>query len=83
MKDLVANQMVKYLEEGILEEELVQIFERFYVADKARTKDKAGSGLGLSIAKWIVEIHEGEIKASSTPFVETEFKAVFPMERRI
>lgn len=69
--------------EGILEKELVQIFERFYVADKARTKDKAGSGLGLSIAKWIVEIHEGAIKASSTPFKETEIKAIFPRKKNL
>ncbi len=64
--------------EGIHVEDLEKVFERFYVADKARTKDKAGSGLGLSIAKWIVAMHGGEIKATSIPYKETEIKAVFP-----
>ncbi len=66
--------------EGIQPEELEKIFERFYVADKARTKDKAGSGLGLSIAKWIVSMHGGEIQATSIPYQETIIKAVFPLE---
>ncbi len=65
--------------EGIGQEELEKIFERFYVADKARTKDKAGSGLGLSIAKWIVAMHGGEIQAASIPYQHTEIKAVFPL----
>lgn len=64
--------------EGIAEEDLNQIFERFYVADKARTKNKAGSGLGLSIAKWIVETHGGTLKASSTVGEGTVMTATFP-----
>lgn len=66
--------------EGIAEEDLHQIFERFYVADKARTKDKAGSGLGLSIAKWIVEIHGGTLEAKSRPGEGTTMTATFPKE---
>lgn len=68
--------------EGIQPEELERVFERFYVADKARTKDKAGSGLGLSIAKWIVGMHEGEIKARSIPLQETQITAVFPLKEK-
>ena len=68
--------------EGIGQEELEKIFERFYVADKARTKDKAGSGLGLSIAKWIVAMHGGEIQAASIPYQHTEIKAVFPLREQ-
>lgn len=64
--------------EGIAEEDLNQIFERFYVADKARTKNKAGSGLGLSIAKWIVETHGGTLEASSRLGEGTTMTATFP-----
>jgi len=65
--------------EGIPKEDIHKIFERFYVADKARTKDKAGSGLGLSIAKWIVETHLGEIKVESSLGKGTKMIVTFPL----
>ena len=47
---------------GIAKEDLPHIFERFY-----KSNDSHGMGLGLSIAKYIVEAHGGEIKANSEP----------------
>ncbi len=50
---------------GINPEDYGRIFERFYRVDQARTRYAGGHGLGLSIAKWIVENHKGTIQVSS------------------
>jgi Signal transduction histidine kinase len=50
---------------GIPENEIENIFHRFYTVDKSRAKEKVGTGLGLAIAKWIVDIHHGTIKVES------------------
>ncbi|MEH6991457.1 ATP-binding protein [Neobacillus drentensis] len=63
---------------GIKEENSKQIFERFYREDKARTRESGGVGLGLSIAQWIVEQHNGTIKAIPNQSKGTTFKVKLP-----
>jgi len=46
---------------GIAPEDAKHLFERFYKADKSRTSKGSGAGLGLSIAKHLVELHEGSL----------------------
>ncbi len=50
---------------GIPKDEINNIFERFYIVDKSRSKESAGSGIGLSIAKRIVDMHKGTIDVES------------------
>ena len=65
---------------GIKEEDLPRIWQRFYRADRSR--DRAGSGLGLSIVKWIVELHDGNIAVSSTYGRGTETTVKRPLKQQ-
>ncbi len=62
----------------IPQEEIPRVFDRFYRADKARSSDAGGSGLGLSIAQKIIERHRGTIAASSSPVRGTTFTVTLP-----
>jgi two-component system sensor histidine kinase ArlS len=66
---------------GIPNNELSQIFDRFYMVDKARSKEKGGSGLGLSIVKWIVEAHQGTINIESTQHKGTSIFIHVPVNK--
>jgi two-component system phosphate regulon sensor histidine kinase PhoR len=52
---------------GISEEALPHLFERFYKEDKARNRSVSGSGLGLSIVKKIMDMHNGDVMAANSP----------------
>lgn len=64
---------------GIDIEHQDRIFERFYRADKSRSKETGGTGLGLSIVKHIVELYDGEIELKSEILKGTEISIIFPL----
>ncbi|MBD2846799.1 HAMP domain-containing protein [Paenibacillus sp. IB182496] len=66
--------------QGVPREDLPYIFERFYKADKARTRASGGTGLGLAIVRNIIEAHRGEIGVASTPGEGTTFTLLLPVE---
>src|SRR5699024_6229922 len=66
---------------GIPEEDIPFVFDRFYKADKSRTRNKSkkGTGLGLAIAKNIIEAHNGTISVKSKLHQETTFSFTIPL----
>lgn len=69
--------------QGIDPERLPHIFDRFYRADSSRTThSQKGYGLGLSLAKKIVELHRGELSASSAPDHITTFTVLLPVYQK-
>ena len=66
--------------EGIPKEDIPHIFDRFYRVDKSRTRATGGKGIGLAVAKEIVELHNGSIEVKSELEVGTEFIIELPFE---
>ena len=68
---------------GISPEDLPHIFERFYRADRARSRNRGGSGLGLAIVQSIVQEHQGSIEVESTLGKGSTFTVRLPVASSI
>jgi heavy metal sensor kinase len=66
---------------GIPREEQEKIFKRFYRADKSRSRETGGVGLGLSIAEWIVHAHHGRIEVDSELNKGSTFTVYLPVQK--
>ena len=67
---------------GMEEENIPKIFDRFFQVDKSRTEE-AGAGLGLAIANWIIDKHQGKVKVQSKVGVGTCFEIIFPKNQKL
>ncbi|GAB6153577.1 hypothetical protein JCM17380_23270 [Desulfosporosinus burensis] len=68
---------------GISEDDLPLIFERFYRADKSRTRETGGTGIGLALVREITDLHQGTITVQSKVGHETEFIVKLPKEIKV
>ena len=68
--------------EGINEEHLPRLFERFYRVDKTRNRNQGGSGLGLAIVKHIIEAHHEKIFVESEARVGSEFSFSLTLDQK-
>ncbi|MBQ4094697.1 MAG: sensor histidine kinase, partial [Oscillospiraceae bacterium] len=65
---------------GISKKDAPSLFNRFFRADKGRQQNAKGSGLGLSIAKWIVQQHGGKLDVTSVENVGTRIRITLPKQ---
>ncbi len=67
--------------EGIAEEHIPRLTERFFRVDRGRARTDGGVGLGLAIVKHVLGRHEARLEISSEPGTGSEFRCVFPAKR--
>lgn len=82
VENLIKNKVIVRVTdngEGIAQEHLPRLFERFYRVDKSGSRKEGGSGLGLSIVKHIIEAHGEKIYVESEEGVGSEFS--FTLEK--
>ena len=76
-----ARLIVSDTGEGIAEDDIPRITERFFRVDRGRARDDGGVGLGLAIVKHILSRHDARLEISSKPGEGSEFCCVFPASR--
>ncbi|RKY98284.1 MAG: hypothetical protein DRQ13_03710, partial [Ignavibacteriae bacterium] len=64
---------------GISEEEIPRLFDRFYQVDSSQTREQKGTGIGLSLTKELVELHQGSLKVESKQGKWTEITVTLPL----
>lgn len=64
---------------GIAQEDLPHVFDRFWRADRVRSRGAGGAGLGLAIARWIVDRHQGSIEVESQSGQGSKFTVKIPL----
>lgn len=79
--DGVAVASIRDTGTGIAPEDIGHVFDRFYRADRARSRESGGTGLGLAIGRWIAEAHRGEIRVESEPAKGSTFHVRIPLSR--
>ncbi len=79
-EDKTAHICIKNTGEGLANDELPRIFDRFYKTDTSRSQDKTGLGLGLSISRKIVHLHQGHIVVKSVKGEYTSFEVQIPTD---
>jgi len=67
---------------GMSADDIPRVFDRFYRADRARSRELGGTGLGLAIGRWIADVHGGEIRLQSEPSKGSTFQVRLPLLRQ-